>query len=104
MPASPANLRQTPIFQNGSFDEKINRKNKVLCTTGNFPMLKPFRDLHVSFKIHYIYTVLKTNYASRKQKPYKSIRMITSAAVDKAKPSTEHTRGLNLAAGRLKTF
>jgi hypothetical protein len=35
---------------------KLQRlQNKVLCTTGKFPRRTPVRDLHMAFKLPYIY-------------------------------------------------
>jgi hypothetical protein len=43
-------------FAADSYLVKLQRlQNKVLCNTGNFPRRTPVRDLHVSFKLLYIY-------------------------------------------------
>jgi hypothetical protein len=40
---------------------KLQRlQNKVLCTNGNFPRRAPVRDLHVAFKILYVYDFIPT--------------------------------------------
>jgi hypothetical protein len=60
-------------------------QNKILRTIGNFPRLTSVRDLHVDFKIPYLYDYI-TNYVGNKQKSYKIMRMNMFAVYDKVKP------------------
>jgi hypothetical protein len=72
-------------------------QNKVLRTIGNFPRRTPIRDLHMAFKLPYIYHYIK-NYAGNKQKSYKIMKMQMFLTLDKAKGDTGNIRGLNLVA------
>jgi hypothetical protein len=73
---------------------KLQRlQNKVLRTIGNFPSCTPVRNLHLAFKLPYLYDYIK-NYADNKHKLYKTMKTQIFATLDKAKPDT----GLNLAA------
>jgi hypothetical protein len=45
----PGNLRQIPI------NEIAALQSKVFCTTGNFPKRTPVRELHLDFKLSYVY-------------------------------------------------
>jgi hypothetical protein len=75
---------------------KLQRlQNKVLHTNGNFPRRTPVRELHKAFRIQ--------NYAGKKQKLYKIIKMKMSAIWGKEKPNTENIRGLNLPAVKRTT-
>jgi hypothetical protein len=50
---------------------KLQRlQNKVLRTIGNLPKRTPTRDLHVAFKIPYVYDFFLQKYASSRQKSY----------------------------------
>jgi hypothetical protein len=67
-------------------------ENKVLYTTGNFPRCTPVCDVHVTFKLPYVYDYI-TKLSGKKQKSYKIMRMNMFAAQDKVKPDTENLRG-----------
>jgi hypothetical protein len=77
-------------------------QNKVLRTTGNLPRRTPIRDLHMVFKIPYVYDYIK-NYAGNKLKSYKITITKMFAILDKAKRDIEIIRGLNLAAVKYTT-
>jgi hypothetical protein len=63
---------------------KLQRlQNKILRTIGNLPGRTPVRDLHMAFKIPYVYDYI-TNYAGNKQKSYKIMIMKMFAIFDKA--------------------
>jgi hypothetical protein len=72
-------------------------QNKVLRTIANFPRRTPFRDLHMAFKVPYIYDYI-TKLCSNKQKSYKIMKMKMFATLDKANPDTGNKSGLNLVA------
>jgi hypothetical protein len=63
-------------------------QNKVLCTIGNFPRRTPVRDLHVAFRLPYVY-----DYAGNKQKSYKIMKMKMFATLDKENRDTGNIRG-----------
>jgi hypothetical protein len=63
-------------------------QNQVLRTIGNLPSLTQDRDLHMAFKIPYVYNYIK-NYAGKKQKSYKIMIIKMLAILDKTKPDTE---------------
>jgi hypothetical protein len=72
-------------------------QNKVLRITGNFPRRTPVRELHVVINLPYVYD-LSQNYAGKKQKSKKIMKMEIPPTQDMAKPDKENMRGLNLAA------
>jgi hypothetical protein len=58
---------------------KLQRlQNNVLRTIGNFPRCTPVRDLHMAFKLSYVYDYI--------------------TKLDKANPDTRNIRGLKFAA------
>jgi hypothetical protein len=83
---------------------KLQRlQNKVIRNAGNFPRRTPIRDLHMAFKLPYIYDYT-LNYEGNKQKSYNIVKMQIFATLDKASPDTENIRGLKLAAVNQQTF
>jgi hypothetical protein len=77
---------------------KLQRpQNRVLRTIGNFPRRTPVRDLHVAFKIPYVYDFI-TKLRRQQAKIIQTMKMRMFATLDKAKPDIESIRGLNLAA------
>jgi hypothetical protein len=70
-------------------------QNKVLHTTGNFPMRTPVLDLHTAFNLLCVHEYITKLY---RQKSYKIMRMNMFA-----KPDIENIRGLNLAVVKLTT-
>jgi hypothetical protein len=78
-------------------------QNSVLRTIGHFPRRTPVREIHVAFEIPYVYEISSLNCAGNRQKSYKITLTQMFATLDKAKPSTENIRGLNLAAVRPTT-
>jgi hypothetical protein len=82
---------------------KLQRlQNRVLRSTGNFPWRTPVRELHKAFNIPYVYDYMKK--LSRQQaEVILNHENAKFAILDKAKPGTENTRGLNLAAVRRMT-
>jgi hypothetical protein len=77
---------------------KLQRlQNKALRTIGSFPRRTSVRDMHMAFQIPYVYDYV-TNYAGSKQKSYKIMKTKMFAILDKTKPDTGNTKGLNLAA------
>jgi hypothetical protein len=67
-------------------------QNKFLRTIDNLPRRTPVRDLHIAFKIPYVYDYIK-NYAIKKQKSYKIMTMGMFAILYKANPDIENIRG-----------
>jgi hypothetical protein len=77
---------------------KLQRlQNKVLRTTGNFPRCTPVRDLHMAFKLPYIYDHI-TKLCRQQAEVIQIMRMKMFATLDKVNPDTENIRGFNLAA------
>jgi hypothetical protein len=72
-------------------------QNKVLRTIGKFPRRTPVRDLHLAFQIPVVYNYI-TKLCRQQAEVIQNHEMKMFATLDKAKPVTENTRGLNLAA------
>jgi hypothetical protein len=75
-----------------------NKASSPVDTTGNFPRRTPVRNLHMAFKIPYVYDYIK-NYAGNKQKSSYNIMIMKMFTIwDKAKTNIESIRDLNLVA------
>jgi hypothetical protein len=75
---------------------------KILHAIGKFPTCTPVYEFHMAFQVSYIYDYITK--LCRQQRPYKIMKMQIFAKSKKAKPDTEYTRGVSLAAVRLTTF
>jgi hypothetical protein len=75
---------------------KLLLQNKVLHAIDSFPRCTSLRDMHVAFQIR-TFTITLQNRAGSKYKSYKIMKTKMFAILDKAKPDTGNTRGLNLA-------
>jgi hypothetical protein len=82
---------------------KLQRlQNKVLRTIGNYPTRTPVLDLHMTFKLPYVYDYIR-KLCRQQAKSYKTMIMKMFATLDKEKSNTENIRGLNWAAVRHTT-
>jgi hypothetical protein len=82
---------------------KLQRlQNKVLRTIGHFPRRTPVRDLHVAFRIPYMYDFI-TKLCRQQAEGIQNYRNENVRNIGKAKPNTENIRGLNLAALKATT-
>jgi hypothetical protein len=77
---------------------KLQRlQNKVLRTNGNFPRRTPVRELHKAFSIPHIYDYI-TKLSRQQAEVILNHENVNVRNIGHAKPGTESTRGLNLAA------
>jgi hypothetical protein len=86
MLAPPGNLRQTEIAAPAK---------RSFRATGNFPRRTPVRNLHMAYKLLYIY-----DYAGNKQKSYKITKMQMFETLNKASPDTGKYKRLKLGGGQ----
>jgi hypothetical protein len=77
---------------------KLQRlQNNVLRTIGDFPRCTLVCELHTTFNIPYVYDFI-TKLCRQQAEVILNHDMKMFATLNKAKPYTENTRGLNLAA------
>jgi hypothetical protein len=74
-------------------------QNKVLRTIGNSPSCTPVRDLHMAFKLPYLYDYIK-NYEGNKQKSYKIMKMQMFLNIGQGEPRHRKYKRLKLGGGQ----
>jgi hypothetical protein len=77
---------------------KLQRlQNRVLRSVGDFPRRTPVRELHKAFSIPYVYDYM-TKLSRQQAEVILNQENANVRILDKAKPGTGNTRGLNLGA------
>jgi hypothetical protein len=77
---------------------KLQRlQNNVLRTIGNFPRRTPFHDLHMAFKLLYVYDYI-TKLCRQQAEVIQNHKMQMFATLDKANRDTGNIKGLNFVA------
>jgi hypothetical protein len=78
---------------------KLHRlQNKVLSIIDNLPRRIPTRDLHVGFRIPYLYDVV-TKQCSSRQQSYKIMKMSIFTTLAKARLNIESNKSFKLGGG-----
>jgi hypothetical protein len=82
---------------------KLQRlQNRILRSIGNFPWRTPVRELHKAFSIPYVYDY-RTKLSREQAEVIQNHENANVRNIGQAKPDTENTRGLNLAAVKRTT-
>jgi hypothetical protein len=96
--ATLSSVTQGTEFAADSYLVKLQRlQNKVLRTIGNLPRRNPVRELHMAFRIPYVYDYI-TKLCRPQAEVVQNYIMKMFATLDKAKPDIESIRGLNITA------